>query len=101
MSFNYKSYWYQFPSSRLVIEVLYHPKNAFYYWKVELIREKRFVVIALDLDYKIFVIYITTLNISFNVSVEVHLLKRAQIVNLKIDKAFTQVFNIHRLNKVI
>lgn len=42
--------------------------------RVKLIETKEFEIIALYLDYKIFIIYIIILNISFDV--EIYLLKR-------------------------
>ncbi len=54
--------------------------------KVELIGNKEFMATALNPDYKTFIIYIATLNISFNASDKIHPLKSAQITHLKADK---------------
>lgn len=45
--------------------------------QVELIKEKKFVATALDLNDKIFVVYVTSLN-----NTDIHLFSRAQIVML-------------------
>ena len=59
--------------------------------QIGLIRKKKFAVAALDPEYKTFVVYVAALNI--NLGNEVHLLKRAQIAHLKINKTFTQIFS--------
>ncbi len=41
--------------------------------KVELIGKKEFAAAVLDLNYKVFVVYIATLNISYNIGDKVHL----------------------------
>ena len=61
--------------------------------KVELIKKKKFIIAIFNLNYKTFIVYITTFNISFNSIIEVYSLKRAQIVYLKINKIFTKIFN--------
>lgn len=53
--------------------------------KIELIGKKEFIIRAFDSKHKVFVIYITALNI--NLSDKVHSLKRAQIIYLKADEA--------------
>ena len=45
--------------------------------RVELIKKKEFVIIALDLDYKVFIIYITIFNIGFNINDEIYPSKKA------------------------
>ncbi len=59
--------------------------------KVELTGKKEFAVAALDSEYKAFVVYIVAFNI--NSGNEIHLLKRAQITHLKMDKAPTKVLS--------
>lgn len=59
--------------------------------RVKLIEKKRFVIVALDPNYKTFIIYITTLNINFASGTEIYISKKAQIAHLKIDKAFIEV----------
>lgn len=55
--------------------------------RVELIKKKEFVVVALDLDYEAFVVYVATLNISFDVDDKVYSSKKAQIAHLKVDES--------------
>ncbi len=50
-----------------------------------------FIVIALDLDHKTFLVHIVALNISFDT--EVHSLKKAQIAHLKGDKVSIKVYS--------
>ncbi len=54
--------------------------------RVEPIRKNEFVVAILNLNYKFFVVYVATFNISSNISDEVYLLRRAQIAHLKVNK---------------
>lgn len=54
---------------------LYYQKDISNYKKDQINREKKYVVIALDLNYKTFIIYITDLNIS--TYTEIYLSKRA------------------------
>ena len=44
--------------------------------KIKLIRKKKFVIVTFNLKYKAFVIYVTTLNISFDIDDEVHRSKK-------------------------
>ncbi len=60
--------------------------------KVEWIGKKEFVISSFDPDYKVFIIYITTLNIYSDVSNEVYS-SRAQIFYLKVNKALREVFS--------
>lgn len=53
------------------MKVLYYQKNAFNYQKVELIKKKKFVIVILNLNYKVFVVYIGAFNIIYNISIEV------------------------------
>lgn len=39
--------------------------------KVELIKKKKFVIVTLNLNYKVFVIYIGAFNIVYNISIEI------------------------------
>ena len=50
-----------------------------------------FVAIALDLEYKAFIIYVVALSI--NLGDEIYHLKRALIAHLNADKALTKVSN--------
>lgn len=59
--------------------------------KVELIRKKKFAVIALNLEYKIFILHITALNISFDICDKMHSSKKAQISHLQVDKDYIEV----------
>lgn len=52
-------------------------------------RKKEFVAVAFDLQYEIFVVYITFLSSDSSI----HLLCRAQIALLKADKAFILVLS--------
>ena len=54
---------------------------------------KKFVVVALDLKYKVIIIYIVALNICSNISDNIYPLKIAQIAYLKANKAFIEVFS--------
>lgn len=44
--------------------------------KVKLIEKKKFVAIVFDSNYKVFIVYIATFNINFNVSDKIYLLKK-------------------------
>ncbi len=59
--------------------------------QVKLIGRKEFVVAALDLEYKAFVIHIAALNVDSGD--KMHLLKKAQIAYLKADEAYTKVLS--------
>ncbi len=59
--------------------------------KIQIIRKKEFTRIALDLDYRIFLLYIATLNISFNTGRKVCPSKKAQITHLKVDDTLKKV----------
>ncbi len=59
--------------------------------RVKLIRKKEFAATTLNPEYEAFIIYITALNISFDLGNEVHLSKKAQIAYLKADKTLTEV----------
>ncbi len=61
--------------------------------KVELIKKKEFIVIAFDLDHKVFIVYIATFYISFHANTELYCLKKAQIAYLKADETCIKVFN--------
>ncbi len=52
---------------------------------------KEFVIVALDLEYKAFVVYIAALSI--NSGDKVHHSKKVEISHLKVDEALTKVFN--------
>ncbi len=43
--------------------------------KVKSIGKKEFVAAVFDLDHKTFVVYVVILNISFDVGIQLHLLK--------------------------
>lgn len=53
--------------------------------RVKLIEKKKFIITTLNLDYKVFVVYIATFNISFDLDTKVFSLKKAQITYLKVD----------------
>ncbi len=57
--------------------------------KIELIRKKKFAIIAFDPDHEAFVVHIVALNIGLDD--EIYPSKRAQIAHLKVDKAPTKV----------
>ena len=59
--------------------------------QVELIEKKNFLATALNLEHKAFIVYVIILSV--DIGDKMHLLKRAQIVYLKVDKALTKVFN--------
>ncbi len=59
--------------------------------QIELIGKKEFAIAALDLKYKVFVIYVATLSI--NSDNEVYPLRRAQIAHLKADEALIGVLS--------
>ncbi len=59
--------------------------------RVELIKKKVFIAAALNPDYKVFIVHIAVLNISFDISDEVYPSKRAQITHLKGDKTSTEI----------
>ena len=59
--------------------------------QVELIRKKEFAIAVLDLEYKIFVVYVAALNI--DLGDEVYPSRKAQIAYLKTDEAPTKVLN--------
>ena len=58
---------------------------------MELIGKKKFTAVALDLEYKTFVVHIIALSI--DLSDEVHPLKRAQIAYLKLNEVCTKISN--------
>lgn len=51
------------------------------------------MVVTLDLNHKVFIVYIIVFNISFDLGVKIHFLKKAQIAYLKIDETPTKVLN--------
>ena len=57
--------------------------------RVKLIKKKKFAIVALNSEYKIFIVYIATF--SLNLGDKMHPLIKAQIAYLKVDKAFTKV----------
>ncbi len=59
--------------------------------KIKLIEKKEFATAVLDPNYKIFVLYVAALNISFDIGDKVYPLQRAQIAYLKADKASTEI----------
>lgn len=59
--------------------------------RVKLIKKKKFVITIFNSDYKIFIIYITTSNICFDVDVKVFSLKKAQIAHLKVNNISIKV----------
>ncbi len=61
--------------------------------RVELILKKKFIIAALNLDHKTFVIYVVTINISFNISDKEHPLRKTLIAHLKVDEASTRVLS--------
>lgn len=60
---------------------------------IKLIKNKKFIVTAFDLDYKNFIIYIATFYISFDLNAKVNFSKKAQITYIKVNKAFIEVFS--------
>lgn len=63
--------------------------------KVELIEKKQLTIAILDLNHKIFVVYIATLNINFDISDKVYALQKAQIAYPNINKALIKAFIIY------
>lgn len=61
--------------------------------KVQLIGKKKFSIAALDPDYEIFIIYITILNITFDICDIVHPSKKAQNACMKMDKTPIKVLS--------
>ena len=59
--------------------------------QVKLIGRKEFVVAALDLKYKVFVVHVAVLSVDSGD--KVHLSRKAQIAYLKVDKAATEIPN--------
>ena len=59
--------------------------------QVELIRKKKFAVVALNPEHKVFIVHIAVLSV--DLGDKVYLLKKAQIVYLKADKASTKVLS--------
>lgn len=59
--------------------------------KIKLIGKKKFIIAALNSDYKAFIIYIATLNISFHRGDKIYLSKKAQIAYLKANEASIKV----------
>ena len=59
--------------------------------QVKLIGKKKFTIATLNLEHKLFIVYIATFNV--NLGDKVHLLKKAQIAYLKANEAFTKVFS--------
>lgn len=55
------------------------------------IGKKEFAVQVFDLDYKVIIVYITTLNISFDIKNIVYSLQKAEITHLKVDKAALKI----------
>ncbi len=61
--------------------------------RVELIEKIEFIAIALNPEHKAFVVQVVALNISFDISDEMHSLRKAQRAHLKVDEAPIEVFN--------
>ncbi len=61
--------------------------------KVQLIEKKVFATAAFDLEYKAYIIYIVAFNITSNIGNKMHLLRRAQIAQLQVDKVLIKVFS--------
>ncbi len=59
--------------------------------QVELIRKKEFAIVALDLEHKAFIVYVTAFSIDSDD--EVHPSKKAQIAHLKVHEAPTKIPN--------
>lgn len=59
--------------------------------QVKLIGKKEFTVAALDLEHKAFIIHVAAFSI--NLSNKVHLSKKAQIADLKVDKSSNKDFS--------
>ncbi len=57
--------------------------------RVELIEKKEFAVTALDLEYKVFIVYVAALDI--DLSDKIHFSNKAQIAHLKADEASIKV----------
>lgn len=53
--------------------------------RVKVIEKKKFVITIFDSDYKVFIVYIATFNISFDLDAKVFSLKKAQVAHLKVD----------------
>lgn len=52
-------------------------------------RDKEFTTITFDLNYKNIVVYIANFNIIYNI--EIDSLRKVQMIQLKVDKAFKKV----------
>lgn len=61
--------------------------------RVKLIEKIEFIATVLNLNYEAFEVYITTLNISFNISNKIYPLKKAQIAYLKANNISIKVFS--------
>ena len=57
--------------------------------QVELIRKKEFTIVALNLENETFIIHVASISLDS----DVHLIQRAQIVLLKINKACISIFS--------
>ena len=55
-------------------------------------KKKKFAAADFDSEYKVLVVYIVALSID-SCNKIIHLLKKAKIAHLKVDKAPTKVFN--------
>lgn len=49
--------------------------------RVEVIEKKKFIIAAFDLNYKVFIIYVSVLNINFNINNKIYPLEIAQIAH--------------------
>lgn len=49
----------------LIIEIIYHQKNIFYYQN-NLINREKYTIAIFNKDYKVFKVYIVAFDISFN-----------------------------------
>lgn len=75
------------------MEILHYQESFFTIKQVKLVEKKEFVVVAFNLGYKTFIIYIIFLDSSNNNQIgNNHLFCKAQIVLFILNKTFTIIF---------
>lgn len=55
-------------------------------------KKKEFAVIAFNLEYKIFIVYIALISSTPLINIDMHLFCKPQIASLIVEEAFTKVF---------
>ena len=73
------------------MEVLHNRKHIFDNQTNWANKKKEFAVVALDSEYKVFIIHIVAPNV--DLSNEVYSSKKAQIAHLKVDEVLTKIFS--------